>query len=175
MSKRIGFVILSHNNPQQLLRLVRCLQRIYDNPPIAIHHDIGQSPLRRRRFPVRRPICSSAHKNRLGKVFACGCRPPNARTPLPKRDARLVCLAECRRLSNDAGRTKCLKTLASSQVDALLDYREVPACPIPTITSLLDCRSQGTPSILAPCNRAGLIPRRKIPHSSTLYYLIIWS
>ena len=43
---RIGFVILSHNNPQQLRRLVLCLQQAYDNPPIAIHHDFGQSSLR---------------------------------------------------------------------------------------------------------------------------------
>lgn len=41
----VGFVILSHNNPQQVLRLVECLDRVYGRPPIAIHHDTHQSPI----------------------------------------------------------------------------------------------------------------------------------
>src|SRR5438045_3613582 len=51
MSKAVGFVILSHSNPQQLVRLVRTLQRVYDNPPIVCHHDFSQCPL----FPVVLP------------------------------------------------------------------------------------------------------------------------
>jgi hypothetical protein len=51
MAREIGFVIISHNQPQQLLRLVRRLQSLYDNPPIAVHHDFAQSPIRRDEFP----------------------------------------------------------------------------------------------------------------------------
>ncbi len=43
MTTTIGFVILSHDNPQQLRRLVQTLRRLYDDPPIAIHHDFSQS------------------------------------------------------------------------------------------------------------------------------------
>jgi len=39
----IGFVILSHNNPAQLRRLIRTLNAAYDDPPIACHHDFSQS------------------------------------------------------------------------------------------------------------------------------------
>ncbi|WP_288938037.1 beta-1,6-N-acetylglucosaminyltransferase [uncultured Sphingomonas sp.] len=48
----IGFVILSHRAPDQLLRLIRTLGELYGNPPIACHHDFGQAPLDRSRFPA---------------------------------------------------------------------------------------------------------------------------
>lgn len=47
----VGFVILSHRDPAQLLRLVRTLNRLYGDPPIACHHDMAQAPLDPRRFP----------------------------------------------------------------------------------------------------------------------------
>lgn len=48
----IGFVILSHRSESQLLRLVTSLNRLYDNPEIACHHDISQSPCDPTRFPA---------------------------------------------------------------------------------------------------------------------------
>ncbi len=47
----IGFVILSHRDPAQLLRLVQTLNRLYDDPPIACHHDMAQCPLDPSGFP----------------------------------------------------------------------------------------------------------------------------
>jgi hypothetical protein len=41
----IGFGILSHRDPPQLLRLVDRLSRLYPGAPIAIHHDEDQCPL----------------------------------------------------------------------------------------------------------------------------------
>lgn len=41
----VGFVILSHAHPEQALRLVDTLNRMYHFPPIAWHHDLSQSPL----------------------------------------------------------------------------------------------------------------------------------
>jgi hypothetical protein len=35
---KFGFVILSRNNPEQLQRLTKTLERVYDNPAIACHH-----------------------------------------------------------------------------------------------------------------------------------------
>ena len=40
----MGFVILSHRDPDQLLRLITTLNRLYDAPPIVCHHDERQSP-----------------------------------------------------------------------------------------------------------------------------------
>lgn len=41
----LGFVILSHAASPNLNRLVATLNRLYDHPPIVIHHDSSQSPL----------------------------------------------------------------------------------------------------------------------------------
>jgi hypothetical protein len=43
MSPPIGFVILSHLELDQLERLISTLNRTYDEPPIAVHHDFYQS------------------------------------------------------------------------------------------------------------------------------------
>src|SRR4051812_22514736 len=40
----IGFVILTHSNPPQIMRLIRCLNAIYANPPIVLHHDFSKCP-----------------------------------------------------------------------------------------------------------------------------------
>ena len=39
---KIGFAILSHDHPEQLLRLAKTLGIMFDAPPISIHHDFTQ-------------------------------------------------------------------------------------------------------------------------------------
>ncbi|MGF1524068.1 MAG: beta-1,6-N-acetylglucosaminyltransferase [Leptolyngbyaceae cyanobacterium] len=41
----IGFVLLTHNKPNQVIRLISTLNRIFDYPPIACHHDFSKSRL----------------------------------------------------------------------------------------------------------------------------------
>jgi hypothetical protein len=41
----IGFVVVSHGEPAQLSRLITALNEYYEEPPIAVHHDIGQQAL----------------------------------------------------------------------------------------------------------------------------------
>ena len=50
MSK-IGFILLTHANPEQSLRLVRGLNLLYDEPPIVCHHDFSQCALDKSLFP----------------------------------------------------------------------------------------------------------------------------
>src|SRR5689334_5099563 len=50
MAAPIGFVILSHNDPDQLVRLVAALDATYDRPPIAIHHNFSFTAVDRGRF-----------------------------------------------------------------------------------------------------------------------------
>lgn len=45
-----GFVILSHQSGNSLRRLIDALDREYNKPPIAVHHDFGQSPLDKSQF-----------------------------------------------------------------------------------------------------------------------------
>ena len=40
----MGFVLLTHERPEQIQRLVARLNTLYGNPPIACHHDTRQSP-----------------------------------------------------------------------------------------------------------------------------------
>jgi hypothetical protein len=51
MGVTIGFVIVSHDKPAQLLRLVRRLMMLYDNPPIVCHHDFSKCSLEGYDFP----------------------------------------------------------------------------------------------------------------------------
>jgi hypothetical protein len=51
MGATIGFVLVSHDKPAQLLRLVRRLMKLYDNPPIVCHHDFGKCSLEGFDFP----------------------------------------------------------------------------------------------------------------------------
>ncbi len=51
MRARIGFVIVSHDNPAQLLRLIRRLIMLYDNPIIVCHHDFSKCSLEEYDFP----------------------------------------------------------------------------------------------------------------------------
>ncbi len=51
MGVKIGFAILSHNEPGQVLRLVRTLNAIFGDPTIVCHHDFNQCPLDEKLFP----------------------------------------------------------------------------------------------------------------------------
>jgi hypothetical protein len=41
---QIGFVIVTHTDPQQFVRLTTVLNVLYSRPPIVIHHDLGRFP-----------------------------------------------------------------------------------------------------------------------------------
>jgi len=39
----VGFVLLTHNKPMQVVRLIKTLNRMFDAPQIVCHHDFSQS------------------------------------------------------------------------------------------------------------------------------------
>jgi Core-2/I-Branching enzyme len=47
----VAFVILSHDSPTRLLRLVKTLVALYDNPHIVCHHNFTRCPLEITSFP----------------------------------------------------------------------------------------------------------------------------
>ncbi len=51
MFVKIGFAILTHNAPEQLLRLVKTLNAMFGAPPIVCHHDFSQCALSEALFP----------------------------------------------------------------------------------------------------------------------------
>lgn len=65
--KPVGFVILSHENPDQLLRLIHALNAMYGDPPIACHHDFFQSNLDTNRLPPNVRLVMPYYRTRWGK------------------------------------------------------------------------------------------------------------
>lgn len=120
----VGFIILSHGDPEQLARLVRTLRVVHDDPPIACHHDMSRSRLDPRDFP--------------GVAFV----EPHLRTGWGKWSLVAATLAALRLLYRDANPDwftllsaacypvsdgdRVRRDLAVAKADALLDYREVP-------------------------------------------------
>jgi Core-2/I-Branching enzyme len=51
MSPTIGFILLTHNKPHQIVRLVQTLNRMFDRPPIVSHHDFSKCDLPLATFP----------------------------------------------------------------------------------------------------------------------------
>lgn len=63
----IGFVILSHANPHQVLRLVTTLNKMYGDPPIAWHHDFSQSSFETSKVPSNVLMVKPSIKTGWGK------------------------------------------------------------------------------------------------------------
>jgi hypothetical protein len=124
MSDQIGFVILSHNNPKQLHRLIHSLQRIYRNPPISVHHDFSQSPIKFEDFPADVPFVKPHVKTRwahfsvvLAALRALELLYANANP----RWFFLLSGADYPVMAAD----NVFSELLNSEFDALLDYREL--------------------------------------------------
>jgi hypothetical protein len=128
MSIKIGFVIVSYANPEQLLRLVRRLQSLFDNPPIVCHHDFGQCALRVEEFPREIRFVMPHEKTGWGKyaVVTAALRALELlyQTATPDWFV-LLSGADYPTMRAD----EVLADIASSGADALLDLREVPSSP----------------------------------------------
>lgn len=67
-SPPMAFVILSHANPDQTLRLISTLNRMYDYPPIALHHDLSQSALETSKLPPNVRLVRPFIRTGWGKI-----------------------------------------------------------------------------------------------------------
>jgi hypothetical protein len=128
MSAKIGFVIVAYANPGQLLRLVRRLQCMYDNPPIACHHDFGQCALRVEEFPDDIRFVLPHEKTGWGKFAVVTAALRTLELLYQKSTPDWFVL-----LSGSDYPTmpadQVIADLASCGGDALLDLREVPNTP----------------------------------------------
>jgi hypothetical protein len=64
----IGFVILSHNQPKMLKRLVGRLNRAFGHPPIACHHDLHQLQIDFQDFPKNIEFVKDPVRTRWGEI-----------------------------------------------------------------------------------------------------------
>jgi hypothetical protein len=147
----IGFVILSHQNPRQLARLVRTLNRLYDNPPIACHHDTSQSSLDPREFPGNVTFVAQPLRTGWAKWSIVAAALAALRDLYANADPDwyvLLSASDYPIASPDRVRAE----LAESQADALIDHRLVGSDP-QTATRLHGPRNPTLDHFEAPANR----------------------
>lgn len=71
MGVTVGFVLVSHDKPAQLLRLVRRLMQLYENPPIVCHHDFSKCSLDGFDFPKEVEFVRPHIETQWGGVSIC--------------------------------------------------------------------------------------------------------
>lgn len=121
----IGFVILSHDNPQQLRRLVDTLNRLYDRPPIACHHDFSQTQLDPSDYANVHFVTPHV-KTGWGQWSLVQATLLGIRLLYAEADPDWFMLTS----ASDypvADPDDMLGDLASSKADVLMDYRMIPA------------------------------------------------
>jgi hypothetical protein len=123
--EQIGFIIVAYDHPQQLLRLVRRLQEMYDNPPIAIHYDVGQSPIRLADFPSDVKFVLPHVKTRWGNISVVKASLRALELLYDRAEPKWFFSLSGSDYPTMPANT-VLNELATAGVDALLDYREVP-------------------------------------------------
>ena len=126
---RLGFVILSHTEPEMLMRLVERLKADFNNPPIACHHDMHQLSLNTSAFPsvrfVAEPLRTSwghislVHAFRLALQLLYEENPPDWFVLLSGSDYPIK--------SGEAINAE----LSSSPYDAYLDHRNIEFSILP--------------------------------------------
>jgi hypothetical protein len=136
MSLKIGFAILTHNQPEQLLRLVKTLNAQFDRPAIACHHDFGKCPLDETLFPPNVRFVHPHIVTRWGSMKMC-LAALSAFRVLRKCDVPdwFFLLSGSDYLIAPGDRV--VSELAESQYDAYLDHRELTQDgPYPEQTAL---------------------------------------
>ncbi len=68
MKPPVGFVIVTYNSPEQTLILCERLNVMFDDPPIVIHHDFSQGPLRTAVFPRNVRFVEKWRRTRWGSI-----------------------------------------------------------------------------------------------------------
>ncbi len=87
MSNRIGFVLVTYDKPAQLLRLIRRLIELYDNPPIVCHHDFSKSSLEGFDFPEQVRFVQPYMETRWGNIACVNAFLAALRTLYQRADA----------------------------------------------------------------------------------------
>jgi len=158
----IGFVLLTHSHPGQVLNLSRVLSELYGDPPIVCHHDFSQCPLSKNRFPANVRFVEPYFRT----FWGCFSIVPAAR-------AAIRLLMDCDRapdwfylLSGSdypiASPERVLDTLADTPYDAFIDYREIawrPRLQQPLATPKSGFSRSGYPALAYRRYCAVAIPR----------------
>jgi len=135
MGAPIGFILVTFDKPAQLLRLVRRLIKLYDNPPIVCHHDFGKCSLDGFDFPrevmfIRPHFDTKWGGDSVFRAFLAAMRAMYQRPDSPEWFTVLSGTDYPTRPAQAA-----LDELAIGGFDAYLDHRlvEYPFTPDPSV------------------------------------------
>lgn len=120
----IGFVIMSHQGGNQLLRLVEAINQLYEDPPIACHHDFSQAQIDTLTFPSNVKFVCPSRKTAWGRMMTVDAA-LDALQLLYENDGPdwfvLLGISDYPIMTANG----VLNKLQSTEADVLLDYRSV--------------------------------------------------
>ena len=122
---KLAFIILSHSEPQQLLRLTRTLNANFDSPVVVCHHDFSQCPLDASPFPSNVTFVTPHHKTiygRMSVVYAGLAAFALAHKQQPQPDWYYLLSGSDYPL---IGGDQVQQVLANADCDAFIDYRRI--------------------------------------------------
>lgn len=120
----LGFVLVTHQQPEQIAFLCHKLSSMFDNPPIAIHHDYSKSPLAPATLPphvkiVENWIPTSWGTLSIVKAFLAALKLLHA-TSAPEWTISLSAADYPIQTAETI-----VQDLRNTKADAFLDYREI--------------------------------------------------
>ena len=166
----IGFVILSHSEPEQLLRLTSRLENMFPTSKIICAHDFGQTPLDTRCYPATVSFVTPHVPTRWGHISLVHAA-MNGLRKLYERDGPdwFVLLSGSDYPVTDAATIH--RDLATGEYDAYLDHREIPLkLIIPEPNSTL--YGTNRPEWIADAYARYIAPRVKYPWLTREFRLI---
>ena len=124
MGLKIGFAILSHIEPGQVLRLVKTLNAMFEDPAIVCHHDFDQSPLDETLFPNNVEFAHPHIATRWGHIsLPLGALRALSLLAKHKNLDWLVLMSGCDYPVRSAA--EIVSGLSNSDCDVYMDHREI--------------------------------------------------
>jgi len=120
----LGFVIVSHNNPDQLFKLIGTLNQLYNYPPIACHHDFSQSKIDLKKFSYNVSFVVKYIRTSWGDWSVTGAVLKAIELLFEKNDPQWFTLLSTADYPI-TGANKVYSELRSSKADAFLDLRPI--------------------------------------------------
>jgi hypothetical protein len=128
MRAPLGFIILSHAELEPLQRLIRALNRTYNDPPIAIHHDFSQSSIDITELRGDIRFVNPSLVTRWGHISLVHATLAALRDLYDHRDPEWFTILSTSDYPIMPGR-QVIKELQESKFDAYLDYLPVERSP----------------------------------------------
>jgi hypothetical protein len=121
---KLGFALVTYNEPDQVLRLVKTLNEMFGSPPIGCHHDFGQSPLDETLFPRNVEFVRPCLATKWGNISVCLAALKTFRLLRDRHQPDwIILLSGCDYPVRPA--SEILGHLADTKFDAFLDHREI--------------------------------------------------